>query len=63
MYRFTAAAGDSVFRTTTPRSNLDTVIGVYTTAGRLVASNDDISGTNTDSRVKVNLASGRTTSA
>ncbi len=57
-YRFTAAAGDSVFKATTPRSNLDTVIGVYDAAGQLVASNDDISGTNTDSRVKVNLKAG-----
>ena len=57
-YRFTAAAGDSVFRATTPRSDLDPVIGVYDAAGRLVASNDDVSGTNTDSRVKVNLKAG-----
>ncbi len=58
-YRVTVASGTATFSATTPTSNLDTVIGVYTAAGRRVASNDDISYPgNTDSRVSVTLPAG-----
>ncbi len=59
-YRFTAPAGGTyVFQTTTPGS-LDTVMGIYSSTGLRGAYNDDVSTSNTDSRITVSLTAGRT---
>lgn len=42
----------------TPSSNLDPVIGLFSAAGTRIAYNDDISNTNTDSRITLNLVAG-----
>ena len=57
-FRFTLNAGTTNIATTTPSSNLDTVIGLYNSSGQRVAYNDDVSSTNTDSLLGANLASG-----
>jgi hypothetical protein len=60
-YRFTAPVGGAhVFQATTPSSDLDTVIAVFSSAGQRLAYNDDISSSNTDSRLSVSLAAGQT---
>jgi hypothetical protein len=60
-YKFTATtAGTYIFTATTPSSNLDTVIGIYSSAGARKAYNDDLSSSNTDSRVSVSLTAGQT---
>ncbi len=56
-FRFTVA-GATTIATTTPNSNLDTVIGLYNSNGQRIAYNDDTSTTNTDSRLSANLPSG-----
>ena len=56
-FRFTVA-GATTIATTTPNSNLDTVIGLYNSNGQRVAYNDDVSSTNTDSRLSAYLPSG-----
>lgn len=43
----------------TPSSSVDTVLGVFNTFGQRLAYNDDISTSNTDSRVTVNLTAGQ----
>ena len=59
-YSFTATAtGTYVISATTPSSNLDTVLGIFSSAGTRLAYNDDIGyPTNTDSRVTVSLTAG-----
>ncbi|HVT28105.1 MAG TPA: pre-peptidase C-terminal domain-containing protein [Lacipirellulaceae bacterium] len=59
-YSFTAnASGTYTISATTPSSNLDTVLGVFSSSGRRLAFNDDISyPSNTDSRVTLNLTAG-----
>lgn len=59
-YAFTATVGGNyTFTAATPASSLDTVIGVFTSTGTRVAFNDNISGTNNDSRVAANLVEGQ----
>ena len=57
-FRFTLNAGTTNIATTTPSSNLDTVIGLYNSSGQRVAYNDDLSSTNTDSHLSAILARG-----
>ncbi|WP_168219395.1 DVUA0089 family protein [Limnoglobus roseus] len=58
-YRFTVTTGGSfTISATTPTSNLDTVIGLYTSTGQRVTYNDDISSTNYDSRFTRTLSAG-----
>ena len=59
-YSFTATTtGSYVISATTPSSNLDTVLGIFSSAGTRLAYNDDIGyPTNTDSRVTVSLTAG-----
>jgi hypothetical protein len=57
-YKFTAVSGVYAVAAVTPRSNVDTVIGVYDASGHRVASNDDISRYNRDSFLRVALAAG-----
>jgi hypothetical protein len=60
-YSFTAtSSGSYMISATTPSSNLDTVIGVFSASGQRLSYNDDISGTNYDSRLTVNLSAGST---
>jgi hypothetical protein len=53
-------SGTYTFEATTPlaESALDTVVGVFNAAGVLLASNNDISGLDTDSRTTATLAAG-----
>lgn len=44
----------------TPYSNLDTVLGLFNSRGGRVAYHDDISRSNSDSQVTVNLTAGQT---
>jgi hypothetical protein len=58
-YSFTAnATGSYTFSASTPSSSLDTVIGIFSSTGQRLSYNDDLSSTNTDSRVSVNLTTG-----
>jgi hypothetical protein len=59
-YSFVAGTtGTYVLSTTTPSSNLDTVLGVFSASGQRLSFNDDISyPSNTDSRVTLNLTAG-----
>jgi hypothetical protein len=58
-YRFTVVAGTTKVTATTPTSNLDTVIALYTTTGQRIIFNDDINyPSNTDSQFSTNLAAG-----
>lgn len=59
-YSFTATAtGSYTISATTPSSNLDTVLGVFSASGQRLSYNDDISfPINTDSRVTINLTAG-----
>jgi hypothetical protein len=58
-YTFVATAtGAYIISTGTPTSDLNTVLGVFSSTGQRLAFNDDISSSNTDSRLSVNLKSG-----
>ncbi len=59
-YSFTATrSGSYSISATTPSSSVDTVLGVFSATGRRLAYNDDIVfGTNTDSRLSINLTAG-----
>jgi len=58
--RFTAAvSGTYAISTKTPNSSLDTVLGVFSASGQLLAYNDDTPGSN-DSRLSINLSAGAT---
>ncbi len=58
-FSFTArASGSCTVLVTTPSSGLDTVIGVFSASGQRLAYNDDLSTTNTDSRLTINLSAG-----
>lgn len=60
-FRFTATTGGSyILDATTPSSNLDTVAAVYSSTGSRLGYNDDVSSSNTDSRVTVTLTAGQT---
>src|SRR5262245_50963247 len=50
--------GMDIISTTTPASNLDTVVGIFNANGQRIAYNDDISSSNSDSRATVNLTVG-----
>lgn len=60
-YSFTAGTtGSYTISATTPSSSLDTVLGVFSSAGQRLTYNDDISyPSNTDSRVTINLTAGQ----
>jgi len=58
-YRFNAWAGTYTFVATTPASDLDTVIAIYSAAGQRVAFDDDITWYNSNSRVTVTLPAGK----
>lgn len=59
-YRFTAGAGGTYsLEALTPSGNLDTVLGVFSSAGERLAYNDDIGSGDTDSRLAVTLAAGQ----
>jgi hypothetical protein len=58
-YSFTATAtGSYTISALTPTSTLDTVIGIFSATGQRLAYNDDLGGTNSDSRVTLNLSAG-----
>jgi len=58
-YTFVAPiSGNYAIGSVTPQSNLDTVLGVYTSTGSRIAFNDDISRNNLDSQVVVTLTGG-----
>jgi hypothetical protein len=59
-YTFVAKAGNHHISLSTPTSNLDTVLGVYDSAGNRLAYNDDggFSGDPFDSVVDVSLSEG-----
>jgi hypothetical protein len=61
-YKFTpTASGAYTISGTTPTSNLDTVLGVFSASGQRLAYNDDITyARNTDSRITLNLTAGTT---
>jgi hypothetical protein len=55
-YSFVApTSGSYRLSTLTPSSSLDTVLGVFSSSGRRLAYNDDISRSNRDSQLTVNL--------
>jgi hypothetical protein len=59
-YSFTAnLSGSHTISATTPASALDTVLGVFSSSGARLAYNDNISGSNRDSRLTVNLQAGQ----
>jgi len=58
-YAFTATAnGTYTLSTTTPLTNVDTELGIFSATGQRIAYNDDISRTNTDSALSVSLTAG-----
>src|SRR5207253_2792520 len=58
-YAFTApTTGSYRINATTPSSNLDTVLGVFSSSGSRLAYNDDISSSNRDSQLSVTLTAG-----
>ncbi len=59
-YAFTATrTGSYTISATTPSSSVDTVLGVFSTAGKRLAYNDDVVlGRNTDSQLTINLTAG-----
>jgi hypothetical protein len=58
-YTFVAPAGGPYrISALTPSSNLDTVLGVFSSSGTRLASNDDLSRTNRDSQLTVTLTAG-----
>lgn len=60
-FRFTAGqTGSYRLAATTPSSNLDTVLGVFSSSGQRLAYNDDISSANRDSQLTLNLTAGNT---
>jgi hypothetical protein len=61
-YAFKATvSGTYTIATTTPSSNLDTVLGVFSASGQRLAYNDDVDyPANTDSQVGVTLTAGTT---
>lgn len=59
-FHFTAPrSGNYRISALTPTSNLDPVLGVFSADGRRLAYNDDISRTNTDSQLTINLTQGQ----
>jgi hypothetical protein len=55
-YSFVATTtGSYMITATTPSSDLDTVLGIFSATGQRVAYNDDMVGINSDSRVSVKL--------
>lgn len=59
-YRFAApVSGGYRLAASTPSSDLDTVLGVFDGQGRRLAYNDDISSTNLDSQLTLNLTAGQ----
>ncbi len=61
-FKFTAnATGAYEISTATPKSSLDTMLGVFSSTGQRLSYNDDIQyAVNTDSDLTVNLAAGAT---
>jgi hypothetical protein len=58
-YGFTATeTGSYTISAITPTSTLDTVIGIFNSAGQRLVYNDNISATNRDSRLTMNLTAG-----
>ena len=58
-YTFVApVSGSYRFGATTPSSNLDPVLGIFSATGQRLAYNDDISNSNLDSQVTLNLIVG-----
>jgi hypothetical protein len=58
-YSFTApASGLYTLSAATPTSNLDPVLGLFSSTGQRRAYNDDISSSNTDSRLNYSLTAG-----
>ena len=53
-----ALSGTYRLAASTPNSRLDTVLGVYSSAGGRLAYNDDVSGSNRDSDLTVTLTAG-----
>jgi hypothetical protein len=51
-------SGSFQLSASTPYSNLDPVLGLFNASGQRLAYNDDISSSNTDSRLTVNLTAG-----
>lgn len=58
-FRVRVWSGKYTFVATTPNSDLDPVIGVYDATGKRVAFNDNISLSNSNSRVSVTLPAGK----
>lgn len=59
-YQFIAiSSGAAIFKATTPGSDLNTVLAVYNSSGARMGLSDNISATNTDSQVTVNLVKGQ----
>jgi hypothetical protein len=54
----TPASGSYRLSVTTPSSNLDPVLGLFSSTGGRLAYNDDISNSNRDSQLTVNLTAG-----
>ncbi len=60
-YQFQATStGPYVISAKTPNSSLDTVLGVFSSTGKRLTFNDNISSTNKDSQVAFNLIDGAT---
>ena len=58
-YAFTAGEGGTyTISTSTPASDVDTVLGVFSASGLRLAYNDDISRTNSDSALSLSLSAG-----
>ncbi|MBX9584357.1 MAG: pre-peptidase C-terminal domain-containing protein [Gemmataceae bacterium] len=57
-YKVTVQAGQTTALATTPGSSLNTVVGLYSSAGARLTSNNDRSATDTDSRVYRTLTAG-----
>lgn len=57
-YRFKLGAGTLNLSALTPASSADTVLGLYTNYGKLIASNDDAAAGDTDSRLTATVAAG-----
>ncbi|HTQ40000.1 MAG TPA: hypothetical protein VMJ32_13310 [Pirellulales bacterium] len=58
-YSFTAGfSGNYIISATTPNSNLDTVLGIFSATGTRLKYINDISSSNSDSRLNVSLTAG-----
>lgn len=57
-YRFKVGAGTLNLSALTPASSADTVIGLYTNYGKLIASSDNAAAGDTDSRLTATLTAG-----